>query len=167
MKILIVLLLLSFSLSAEEENPLQELSAKMKEVELMLRDDRHDAFVQIKQKNISINLDKMIADAEKSQQQKQQNQEKEKSQKQQRQEQRQQMMAGMPKQNSQPGPATPPGPTQEHAQVAGTASKWAKLPQSARDELLQTYAGEVPPRWRQRLEAYFLSIAAEEVKDKR
>jgi len=160
---MIILFLLTFSLKAEE-NPLKDLAEKMKDVEWMLRDDRHDVFVQMRMKNIAGKLDAMIAEAEKAEQQQQQKQKQEQkqTQKQKRQQERQQLASG-PNPNSQLGPATPQGPTQ----VSGTASKWAKLPPAARDELLQTYANEVPMRWRNRLEAYFLSIAAEETKDRR
>ena len=49
--------------------------------------------------------------------------------------------------------------------VAGKQDSWAKLPAAQRDELLQAFREEMPERWRKRLEAYFLSVAAEEVKD--
>lgn len=49
--------------------------------------------------------------------------------------------------------------------VAGKQDAWAKLPPAQRDELLQAFREEMPERWRKRLEAYFLSIAAEEAKD--
>jgi acyl-CoA reductase-like NAD-dependent aldehyde dehydrogenase len=49
--------------------------------------------------------------------------------------------------------------------VAGKQDAWAKLPPAQRDELLQAFREEMPERWRKRLEAYFLSIAAEEAKE--
>jgi acyl-CoA reductase-like NAD-dependent aldehyde dehydrogenase len=51
------------------------------------------------------------------------------------------------------------------AQVAGKQDAWAKLPPQQRDELLQAFREEMPERWRRRLEAYFLSVAAEEAKE--
>ena len=58
----------------------------------------------------------------------------------------------------QHGPVNP-------ALVAGKQDAWAKLPPAQRDELLQAFREEMPERWRKRLEAYFLSIAAEEAKE--
>ena len=51
------------------------------------------------------------------------------------------------------------------AVVSGTMDAWAKLPPAQRDELLQAFREDVPERWRKRLEAYFLSVNAEENKD--
>jgi len=62
------------------------------------------------------------------------------------------------------GSAVPPG-SQQAAIVAGKQDSWAKLPAAQRDELLQAFREEMPERWRKRLEAYYLSIAAEEAKD--
>ncbi|MCY3023472.1 MAG: hypothetical protein NTW87_31215 [Planctomycetota bacterium] len=58
----------------------------------------------------------------------------------------------------------PPG-AMNPAIVAGKQDSWAKLPPAQREELLQAFREEIPERWRKRLEAYFLSLAAEEVKD--
>jgi acyl-CoA reductase-like NAD-dependent aldehyde dehydrogenase len=58
----------------------------------------------------------------------------------------------------------PPGAVNA-AQVAGKQDAWAKLPPAQRDELLQAFREEMPERWRKRLEAYFLSVAAEETKN--
>lgn len=58
----------------------------------------------------------------------------------------------------------PPGAVNA-AMVADKQDAWAKLPPAQRDELLQAFREEMPERWRKRLEAYFLSVAAEEVKD--
>lgn len=156
---------------AAEENPLKPLAKEMAEMELMLRDDRHDAFVRIKGDGIENNLAEMITKMEKEQQEQQQNQkqdpqQKQKQQREQSRQQRQQQLSSNPITNSQPKAPTPSGPTNT-AQVSGTGSKWAKLPPAAREELLQTYRDDIPERWRKRLEAYFLSIAAEEVEKER
>jgi hypothetical protein len=66
--------------------------------------------------------------------------------------------------NSQLGATVPPGATNP-AMVAGKQDAWAKLPPAQRDELLQSWNEGVPERWRKRLEAYFTSLAAEEVKN--
>jgi len=52
------------------------------------------------------------------------------------------------------------------AEVASRQAEWAKLPPAMRDEMLQVYREGMPERWRRRLEAYFLSVAAEEVNRK-
>lgn len=151
---------------AVEENPLKPLIKEMAEMELMLRDDRHDAFVRIKGEGIENNLAEMISKAEKEQQQQQQSQkqdqQKQKQQKQQQSRQERQQQSNSPLAKSQLKDATPPGPTNA-APVTGTGSKWANLPPAAREELIQSYRDDIPERWRKRLEAYFLSIAAEEV----
>jgi len=51
------------------------------------------------------------------------------------------------------------------AQVSDTGSAWAKLPPAQREELLQAFREEVPEKWRKRLEAYFISVNAEENKE--
>lgn len=39
---------------------------------------------------------------------------------------------------------------------------WASLPRSDRDEIVQTWAKDIPTRWRKRIEAYFLSVNADD-----
>lgn len=67
-------------------------------------------------------------------------------------------------QDSKGGASVPHGPTGA-AQVSGSMDSWAKLPAAQRDELLQAFREDVPERWRKRLEAYFLSVNAEENKE--
>lgn len=167
----LTLVFLSFAALAAEENPLKPLAKDMSEMELMLRDDRHDAFVRIKGDKIAESLDGMISKIEKEQSEQKQQQSEEQKQKQQRQqsrEQRQQQLSNSPLANSQPKPPVPSGPTDSAAQVSGQSSRWAKLPPAVREELLQSYRDDLPERWRKRLEAYFFSIAVEETeKDRR
>ena len=47
----------------------------------------------------------------------------------------------------------------------GTIAEKPEILLEERDELLQAFREEMPERWRKRLEAYFLSIAAEEAKE--
>lgn len=54
----------------------------------------------------------------------------------------------------------PPGT----ATVSRKSDDWSQLPPSERGELIQAFVDEMPEHWRKRLEAYFVSIAAEEVK---
>jgi len=42
------------------------------------------------------------------------------------------------------------------------SSDWFKLPPSQRGEVIQAWASEMPVKWKSRLEAYFVSVAAEE-----
>lgn len=67
-------------------------------------------------------------------------------------------------QDSKAGGNVPHGATGA-AQVTSTMDSWAKLPAAQRDELLQAFREDVPERWRKRLEAYFLSVNAEENKE--
>jgi len=163
----IAFFLIPFLAHSAEENPLLPLAKEMAEVEKMLRDDRHDAFVQIKGQTISDNLDEMISKMDKEQkEQDQKNKEKQQQQKQKQKQQQQgqqsrQQRSSSPLESSMPKSPVPPG-SQENAPVMNGRSKWANLPPAAREELLQTYRDEIPERWRKRLEAYFLSLAAEE-----
>jgi hypothetical protein len=50
------------------------------------------------------------------------------------------------------------------ATVEHKSDDWSALPPNERGELIQAYVDEMPERWRKRLEAYFVSIAAEEVR---
>lgn len=145
---------------------LKELSSRMREMEAKLRDDRHDDAVLADGGGIEKDLSTLITQLEKSQQQQQQKQEKQnQSERQKQKQERQQAMSQQPKPNSGLGSPVPPGlPQPETAKVEGKQSPWAKLPPSAREELSQAYAEEMPIRWRKRLEAYFISIAGEEVK---
>lgn len=162
MRYALLTIILSLPVFAED---LPDLAQRMKDAEEMLRQDRHDILVQAKLRMIESNLDRMISEAEKKEKQDQQQQQKQQQQKQQMAQapSKQRQSSQSPLQNSSLS-ETPPGPTQETAKISGTGSKWAKLPPAARDELLQTYAQEVPIKWRKRLEAYFLSVAAEEAR---
>ena len=67
-------------------------------------------------------------------------------------------------QDSKLGGNVPHGATNT-AMVTGSMDAWAKLPPAQRDELLQAFSVDMPARWRKRLEAYFLSVNAEENKE--
>ena len=41
-----------------------------------------------------------------------------------------------------------------------TNSNWHKLPDAKRGEVIQTWASELPVRWKSRIEAYFVSVAS-------
>jgi len=147
-------------------NELASLAKEMKEVEEKLRGDRHDLAVQVQGQGIEKKLAVLIEQIEKSCSSSSQSDKKEQQQQQQK-----QGNAGnsgksgqSPLRESRLGGAVPPG-AQNAAQVAGKSDAWAKLPPAQRDELLQAFREDMPERWRKRLEAYFLSIAAEEAKD--
>ncbi|HYG74980.1 MAG TPA: HEAT repeat domain-containing protein [Planctomycetota bacterium] len=151
------------------QKQLTDLSGSMKSVEQKLRDDRHDEVVQVDQKDIDDKLTNMISELEKMAQMKQQQQQQKEKQDSKR---RLSMMTGEQQSPSpKPGKAGSKPPPPERAEsklnagrVVGGNENWAKLPAAERDELLQIFRPEVPLRWRQRLEAYFVSIAAEEAK---
>jgi hypothetical protein len=58
----------------------------------------------------------------------------------------------------------PQPPSDEIARVIGDKDKWSKLPPAIRDEILQSYKEDLPEKWRDRIKAYFYSIAQEEAK---
>ena len=152
--------------SAEQAGgTLTKLATEMKSVEEKLRGDRHDQAVQAEGQNIEKQLTQLIEKLEKScssckspseqkkeQQQQQQSQEKKES------------KTGM--QDSKLGGNVPHGATNS-ALVTGSMDAWAKLPPAQRDELLQAFSTDMPARWRKRLEAYFLSVNAEENKEEK
>jgi hypothetical protein len=41
-----------------------------------------------------------------------------------------------------------------------TDANWHKLPDARRGEVIQTWASELPVRWKSRIEAYFVSVAS-------
>ena len=146
---------------------LSALSRDMGDVELKLRDDRHDETVQIDQQDIERKLNDLISELEKTAQASQSQglnaRERE------RLERRAALGATQPQgQSTRPGskPVRGTGGTGAlvPSSVTGRHEKWASLPNKERDELLQVYRPEIPLRWRRRLEAYFLSVAAEEAK---
>jgi TolA-binding protein len=150
---------------------LTDLSETMKDVGQKMRDDRHDESVQVDQKNIDDKLGDMIRELEKMSQMSSTSQRQESE----REKQRKTRMAMMGQEkNSQRGgrageklgPAEPPGSAINAPTVVSRTEKWAALPEKERDELLQVFRPEVPLRWRKRLEAYFVSVAAEEARRK-
>ena len=161
-----LLILYAFLVAAihAEESPLKTLADEMKEAEEMLKDARHDIFLRTKLDNIDRRLGEMIDSAEKTQKEDKQKRQNE-----------QKNQAHQEKQREY-GPASPladsqhknemPKPNNDSARITDSQSQWAKLPPAIRDEMLQTYGSEMPERWRKRLQAYFLSIAAEESKDR-
>lgn len=147
---------------------LKELATDMQSVESKLRDDRHDSSVQNDQQDVQIKLAEMIKTLEDLEQSKTQQAQNSKDGK---------KRWGALASSSSPSPSKgsklsmpPRDPAQEAAfqaaRVAEQRNRWANLPAASRDEMLQVFRPEVPIRWRKRLEAYFLSVAAEEVKKK-
>jgi hypothetical protein len=152
--------------AGDAANELAALAKDMKVVEEKLRSDRHDQAVQTQGKDIEKKLAQLIEKLNKSggsgsgssssQQQSQQQQQK------------QQQQGGGSQSRSLSGSemGSAQAPTSINpASVATKTEAWAKLPAAQRDELLQAYREDVPERWRKRLEAYFLSIAAEEARE--
>ena len=122
---------------------------------------------QVDQKDIEDKLNTMINDLEKMQQmQPKPRDEKQNSKR------RMAIMTGEQQSGQKPAkpgskPPPEPGDSKLNAgKVLSAKDNWATLPAAERDELLQVFRPEVPLRWRHRLEAYFVSIAAEEVKSR-
>jgi len=147
---------------------LGDLAKEMKDVEDKLRNDRHDQAVQVQGSGIEKRLAQLIQKLNQASSSSSGSSGKgDKNQQQQRQQGNQSNSGkssnnplkdstlGSPVQQGQVNPAL----------VAGKQDAWAKLPPAQRDELLQAFREEMPERWRKRLEAYFLSIAAEEAKE--
>jgi hypothetical protein len=153
---------------AEHSGQLTQLGKDMREVEEKLRNDRHDRAVQVDEKGIDEKLTKLIEQLEKMQSQSSSSS----SQKKQQQQQQQQQQSG-----NQPGPKQAGSPLADSklgggaqrgalnaAEVAGQQADWAKLPPAEREAMMNAFKRDIPERWRKRLEAYYLSIAAEEAK---
>jgi hypothetical protein len=151
----------------DAQNELSSLAKEMREVEEKLRADRHDQAVQVQGSGIEKRLAQLIEklnQCSQSQGQQGQNDKKQQQQQQQGNQKNQGKSASNPLQESKLGGPTPPGQVNP-ALVAGKQDAWAKLPPAQRDELLQAFREDIPERWRKRLEAYFLSVAAEEAKE--
>lgn len=153
----------------EQGGKLAEMANRMKEVEEKLRNDRHDQAVQVEQKKIEDQLAQMIEEIKKqmAQASPSQGQQQQQSQGQQQQSQGQQQgkQPSSPLNDSSLSGSVPPGHMGQAAEVTGVKDAWANLPPAVRDEMLQVYREGIPPRWKKRLEAYYLSIAAEEDKN--
>jgi hypothetical protein len=149
---------------------LKALASDMKSVENNLRSDRHDSGVQNDQQDVEIKLAEMIRSIE--------NMERAQSMASSSSKDSKKRWALSSSSQSSPGGAGAGGsggkdskPSGENAfqaaRVADQKDRWAQLPPAARDEMLQIFRPEVPARWRKRLEAYFLSVAAEEAKQQK
>ncbi len=148
MKLLTILLLTAAVMADEVEQPqpkvpqtlseaFQEIQFKMEGYWLELRMDRHDNSIQIVGKEIDDDLDKLIKSAEEE--------EKKRSDK-------------PPKEKPRPAPEGPAGEARE------SKNSTSDLPPAERSEILQIYRKEFPVLWRARIEAYFVSILADEAK---
>ncbi|MGD0091503.1 MAG: HEAT repeat domain-containing protein [Planctomycetota bacterium] len=152
---------------ADLTRELSELAKEMKDVEDKLRNDRHDQAVQVQGSGIEKRLAQLIEKLDKgcdgsggsSSGKGDKNQQKQKGN-----QSNPGKNAGNPLKDSTLGSAVQQGSVNP-ALVAGKQDAWAKLPPAQRDELLQAFREEMPERWRKRLEAYFLSIAAEEARE--
>ena len=158
----------------EHENLLIRLAKDMRGVEDKLRSDRHDQAVQVDQKDIEEKLTKLIEQIEQMQQSSSSSQGQQQGQKQ---GQKQGQQQGGQQQRGSKRPTSPMtdsglGAGAERgalnpAEVASHQAEWAKLPPSMRDEILQVDRPGMPERWRVRLVAYYLSLAAEEAQPNR
>lgn len=149
---------------SDTSNELATLAHDMSDVEGKLREDRHDSSVQVEGKSIEDRLGQLIDKLDKacnggqctyssggkasrhSSYGIEHN--------------RQQGTVRNPLAHLDLGNYVPPGT----ATVSRKADDWSQLPPNERGELIQAFVDEMPERWRKRLEAYFVSVAAEEVK---
>ncbi|MBI3829354.1 MAG: HEAT repeat domain-containing protein [Planctomycetes bacterium] len=152
---------------AEHTGQLTQLGKDMREVEDKLRNDRHDRAVQVDEKGIDEKLSKLIEQLEKMQSQSSSSSSQKKQQQQQQQQQSGNQpgpkQAGSPLADSKLGGGAQRGALNA-ADVAGQQADWAKLPPAEREAMMNAFKRDIPERWRKRLEAYYLSIAAEEAK---
>lgn len=128
---------------------LREIQALMVEVHEALRADRTDRTVQMKGKEIEDRLEKIGHEIE-------------------LQEEREAKQASNPEKPQKPKKT--PNQTQIPAQVksltpwTALGKEWTHLPAEHRGTMLQTYANEVPARWRKRIAAYFISVQSDETR---
>ena len=145
----------------KEEKTLQseliEISDKMEEMASLLREDRHDTTVEIQGKEILEQMQKLIREVEVVEQK---NNPSNKT----KRDLALLYLAG--KARTPDGSKLP-----EQGEVSWknkplpqseTRNFWATLPPNSRDNISQLWSSEIPLRWKKRVEAYFISIAAEE-----
>jgi len=154
--------------SADEAGAsLAKIASDMKAVEEKLRADRHDQAVQVDGSEIEKKLTKIIEQLEKScncQGSCNKPGEKEQQASQQKPGDPKEKKPGSGLQDSKIGGSAAAG-AMNAAVVTDRMDAWAKLPPAQREELLQAIREEVPLRWRSRIEAYILSVNAEQNKD--
>lgn len=172
---ILLFLILSISASANEavlgpeiksiEDEIRAISKEMALVADQLRADRADSTVQLDQKSATDRLAKLIKAIEDAKPSDQKADPKKKPLAVFESEMKAKGGSGSGGNNpGQGGPPAPTGTKEDPPKVAGRFAEWGKLPKSSRDELLSAMGNDVPLRWRKKLEAYFLSIAAEETK---
>jgi hypothetical protein len=138
---------------------LYELQEQMDDLTDQLRSDEHHDAVQVRGKEIEDKLNKLIDEIEnaplgpsvrgKS-----------------RRLQAQTAQGNKPQDKSRlPAPRPPPGSVipRDIARVEqGKDASWYKLPPSKRGEVIQTWASEMPLKWKARIAAYFVSVSGED-----
>ncbi len=165
---LLILILLAPPLLAEEidnaekpltvEEELYEIFDKMMDMENALREDRHDPRVQLTGTEIADQLDKLINEIEDA---KATNKPPRGKVLAQRWTKLRSLASGNP-----PPQKVEPGSVKQSSdsKIRGENPWWYKLPPEHREAMVQTYAAEIPLKWKQRIAAYFISIAVEETK---
>jgi len=123
----------------------EDVAEHMNDLEMCLREDRTDQTVQVKGKEIEEELEKLIKVRE-AQEKKD---------------------AKGPKDAKKPDKdSTLTAAERFEAKFARMGeierARWISMPSVYRGEIVQVYAAEVPATWKRRIEAYFVSICAEE-----
>ncbi len=135
----------------EDENPVEELlniADLMRQLDLKLEDERHDATVALDGHTIEERLQKLITACEKGEAKSQSNRDK------------QDEIAGRkPADDSKLD-------DKRHIVQSGNdcpgLGEWINLPPELRSSIIQTYNPDIPEKWRLRIQAYLLSINSED-----
>lgn len=160
---LILLLFLCTSLLAEEvELEPEELSVPEEisaiatlemTIENALRDDKYDKTIQIDIQESIDRMEKLIKDAEEAKETDIESR-------------RKNDLLAMKGDRKNPGkPPRVAGTDTDKKHYDDSSGDWAHLPRSQRNEIVQVWAADIPLLWKRRLEAYFLSVNAEDTKD--
>lgn len=168
MKAWLILFLLASPVLAEEIDPggdgpqtvsdeLYDIYDKMREMEDSLRGDKTNARVQLNGKEIEDQLDKLIKEIEEAKESDRPPRGKVLAE-------RWKKLRSLASDNPKPR-TIPPGSVRPSSESRiPVRNSWYNLPPDARGEMIQTYAAELPLKWKARIAAYFISIAVEEVK---
>jgi hypothetical protein len=137
-------------LAGLEDESLDHISRRMRDVRRRLNHGRAGEKVQAVEKGVLDSLDKLIEDLEKQQQQQQQSA----------------SASGGSSQSSKPmedsRPAELKAPMQVDRKDIGSQSGWGDLPPKQREQALQQIGREYPAHYRELIEEYFRELAADE-----
>jgi hypothetical protein len=138
---------------------IHEIIDVMVNLEDRLHDDRHDLVVQLQGKEIEDRIEKLIKDIEDDDKDEENGKPRTRTK-------IKPSEAKIPMKDSKLKRQDVPAkviPREQMAWDTQAYHDWARLQDLKRDSILQSYHEELPARWKKRLEAYFLSINAEEI----